>query len=1100
MLHTTFVRVLALCVCLSPIVRSQDAEEEEPQLPLSTKTFDGLGWRSLGPAFMSGRIADIAVHPEHRNTWYVAVGSGNVWKTTNAGTTWETIFDDQGSYSIGCVTLDAKTPSTVWIGTGENVGGRHVGYGDGVYKSLDGGSTWTKKGLEHSQHIGKILVDPRDSDVVFVASQGPLWSAGGERGLFKSTDGGESWTLILSAGEYTGVNDVVMDRRDPDVLYASTHQHLRNVAALVNGGPESGIHKSTDGGATWRELKTGLPEEDMGRIGLVLSPQDPDVVYATIELGDRKGGFYRSADRGESWEKKSDYAAGGTGPHYYQELFASPHVFDRVYHMDVYLHVTDDGGAHFRRVGEQDKHVDNHALVFDPDDPDYLLAGCDGGLYESWDLGATWRFVSNLPLTQFYKVALDYDEPFYNVYGGTQDNSTQGGPSRTDNVNGIRTSDWFIVLGGDGHQPACDPSNPNIVYGESQQGHLRRHDRATGENVYIRPQPAEGEPAERFNWDSPILISPHDPATLFFASQRVWRSDDRGDSWQPISGDLSRGLDRLTLPMMGRVWSVDAGWDLYAMSMYGTVTSLAQSPLDADLIYAGTDDGLIRVTEDGGGSWRTVDALPGVPDFFFVNDVKADLFDVNTVYAVVDDHKSGDFAPYLLKSTDRGRSWKSIAGDLPERHVVWRFVQDHVRPELQFVGTEFGVFFTVGRDEEGAVRWVKLAGDVPNIPFRDLAIQRRENDLVGATFGRGFYVLDDYAPLRAVTEEALEQDALLFPTRDAWWYVQRRPLGGDGRASQGATYFLADNPPFGAVFTYYLKEELKTEREARQEREGELAKEGADTPSPGWEALRREDLERAPSAVLTVRDAAGNVVRRVRGPVTAGVHRVAWDLRHPSPVPWRGGEGEEDEGIQSGFLVAPGTYSVSLATIVDGAWSNLAGTPQSFEVIPLREGGTLAGAAPEVVAAFLERLQRIQRGVLGAARVLDEANETLTLARGSLERSAVAERSLFESVAELSEHVASLRLRLSGDPRRGRMGDAGPVSITSRLNVAVNGNAGSTYGPTPTHLASVELAERGLAELTPVLDALVAVRLPALAEALDAAGLPWTPGRSIPVK
>ena len=643
---------VALAAWSGPTAAKQPARKAEAAAPpvsrLTAKTLEGLAWRGIGPALMSGRISDLVIQPGDRGTWYVAVGSGGVWKTVNAGTTWEPVFDGQGSYSIGCLTLDPRRPETVWVGTGENVGGRHVGYGDGVYRSLDGGATWTRMGLEDSEHIGTILVHPENSDIVYVAVQGPLWKPGGQRGLFKTEDGGKTWTRILGGGEYTGVNEVRMDPRDPNVLYASTHQRYRSVSALINGGAESGIHKSTDGGKTWRRVTKGLPEEDMGKIGLAISPQNPEVVYATIELAHRKGGFWRSSDSGETWEKRNDYLSGGTGPHYYQEIFASPHAFDRVYQMDVWMHVTEDGGKSFRRVGEKHKHSDNHALAFVADDPEYLLSGCDGGIYESFDLGKTWRFVANLPVTQFYKVAVDNDLPFYNLYGGTQDNNTQGGPSRTDNVHGIRNSDWFITLGGDGHQPAVDPTNPDIVYYEWQEGNLTRYDRKTGETVYIQPQPADGELQDRFNWDAPILVSPHDPARLYFASQRVWRSDDRGDSWRPVSGDLTRGLDRLELPMMGRVQSFDAVWDLLAMSAYGSITSLSESPLVEGLIYAGTDDGLIQVTEDGGATWRKAGALPGARDSLFINDLKADLHDPDVVYAAGDDHKSGDFAPYLF--------------------------------------------------------------------------------------------------------------------------------------------------------------------------------------------------------------------------------------------------------------------------------------------------------------------------------------------------------------------------------------------------------------------------------------------------------------------
>ncbi len=761
------------------------------------------------------------------------------------------------SYSIGAVTVDPNNHNVVWVGTGENVSGRHVGYGDGVYKSLDGGASWNNMGLKKSEHIGMIAVDRRDSSVVYVAAQGPLWSGGGERGLYKTTDGGGSWAQVLSAGIYTGVSEIHMDPRNPDILYAVKHQRLRTVAALVNGGPESGIFKSTDGGLNWRELKTGLPEENMGKIGLAISPIDPDVVYATIELGRRTGGFWRSDDGGESWEKRSDYLSGGTGPHYYQEIFASPHQFDRVYQMDATLHITEDGGKTFVPQPHGYKHGDHHAMAFDPNDPDYLMYGTDGGLYESFDLGETFRFVSNLPVTQFYKVAVDYDEPFYNLYGGTQDNNTQGGPSRTDNVNGIRNSDWFITVFADGHQPAVDPTNPDIVYSEWQQGNLVRYDRKTGEVVYIQPQPEADEETERFNWDAPILISPHDPARLYFASQRVWRSDDRGDSWTAISADLSHGRDRLTMPMMDRVWSFDASWDLMAMSKFGTITSLSESPLVEGLLYAGTDDGRIHVSENGGTTWRPIERLPDVPDHFFVNDIKADLHDADTVYVVVDDHKSGDFSPYILKSTNRGGTWTSISKDLPERHVVWRLVQDHVKPQLMFAGTEFGVFFTI----DGGGKWIRLGGESPTISFRDLVIQKRENDLVAASFGRGFWILDDYSPLRHVTEKQLKTGAVLFPVREADWYIPKIPMGDfkeNGKSSQGDAYFVAPNPPFGAVFTYYLAEDLKPASEQRKDSENALEEKGEDTPYPGWDALRGEEIEESPAIVLTVTDSEGD--------------------------------------------------------------------------------------------------------------------------------------------------------------------------------------------------------------------------------------------------
>ncbi len=1085
-------RLLWLLVMLLVLNPASAADESKPKPGLNAATFKGLAMRGIGPALMSGRIADVVIHPTDKSTWYVAVGSGNVWKTTNAGTTWDPIFDKQDSYSIGCITLDPNRPDTVWLGTGENVGGRHVGYGDGIYRSLDGGKNWENLGLAESEHIGMIRIDPRDSNVIYVAAQGPLWSAGGDRGLYKSEDGGKTWNKILGGGEYTGVNEVHMDPRDPDVLYASTHQRVRTVAALMNGGPESGIHKSTDGGKTWRELSRGLPEENMGKIGLAISPQRPDVIYATIELERRSGGFWRSEDGGETWEKRNDYVSGATGPHYYQEIFASPHAFDRVYQADVWMRVTNDGGETFDRLEHDHMHPDHHALAFDADDPNYLLVGSDGGLYETWDLGATWKFIANLPVTQFYKVAVDYDTPFYNVYGGTQDNNTQGGPSRTDNTHGIRNSDWFITLGGDGHQPAVDPTNPDIVYSQWQQGNLSRYDRKSGETVYIQPQPEADEPWDRFNWDAPIYISAHDPKRLYFASQRLWRSDDRGDSWKAVSGDLSRGLDRFKLPMMGRVWSWDSPWDTYAMSKFGTITSIAESPLNEKLLYVGTDDGLVQVSEDGGASWRRIGKLPGVPDYFFVNDIKADLHDENTVYVVVDNHKAGDLRPFILKSTNRGRSWRSISGDLGERHLVWRLVQDHVNPSLLFAGTEFGVFFSI----DGGRRWIKLDGGAPNIPFRDLAIQKRENDLVGATFGRGFYILDDYTPLRGIRESDLQKEALLFPVKDALWYLPKNPLGrergDDNRATQGASFFIAPNPPFGAVFTYYLKDEIRSQKDTRREREKQIEKQGGDTPYPGWDALREEALESDPAVLFTVRDAAGNIVRHFEAPVKAGFQRVAWDLRYPSKVAWSKNLDEDDIQSQAGALAPPGEYSVSMASRVDGKISPLAG-PVTFRVTPMVEHA-LPGASPEAMTAFALRLDDMERRVGGGEAAVEAGIERIKAIQETLVRATV-DAALITRADDFAKRLKLLQERLEGDDRRNIMNEDGPVSIQRRVSVAFYGTHYSTYGPTPTHKRSLEIAEQQYVVWKRELDAILKDELPAFETQLDAAGVPWTPGR-----
>ncbi|MEO1252638.1 MAG: glycosyl hydrolase [Pseudomonadota bacterium] len=1088
--------IIIALLCLTPLSAcAQDPTEagDEDKGPLSSSTFEGLTLRNIGPALMSGRIADIAIEPDDPATWYVAVGSGGVWKTTNAGTTWTPVFDEESSYSIGAIALDPSNTNTVWVGTGENVGGRHVGYGDGVYRSIDGGETWENLGLENSDHISKIIVHPDDPNTVFVAAQGPLWSSGGDRGLFKTTDGGETWNNILSAGEWTGVTDLIADPRNPDRLYAATWQHHRTVAAYVGGGPESGVHVSEDGGDSWTELTNGLPEGNKGKIGLAISYQNPDVVYAAIELNRRTGGVWRSETRGASWEKMSDAVGAGTGPHYYTELYTSPHKFDRLYLVSNTSQVSEDGGATWRDINNEYKHVDDHAIAFRPDDPDYILVGSDGGLYESHDGEKSWRFIDNLPVTQFYKVAVDDTEPFYLVYGGTQDNNSQGGPSRTDNRHGIRNSDWFITLFADGHQSAIEPGNPDIMYAEWQEGNLVRHDRTTGENVHIQPQAAPGEPVERYNWDAPILVSAHDPKRLYFASYRVWRSDNRGDSWTAISEDLTRNEDRMLLPVMGRQWSWDAGWDFLAMSQYNTITSLGESPLDENILYVGTDDGVIQTTSDGGATWTRVNvgSLPGVPDTAFVNDIRADLFDPDTVYVALDNHKYGDYAPYLLKSTNRGRTWTSIAGDLPERHLVWRVVQDHIDPDLMFTATEFGLFFTL----DGGGKWIELTGGAPTISFRDVTIQRRENDVVAASFGRGFYILDDYSALREIDEAALDQEALLFPGRRAWWYMERHPLAFDAGGSQGHSYYRAPNPPFGAVFTYYLKDGLKSREEIRQEAEEGWEDDWSDTPFAGFDETEREILEVEPEIWLTVRDSDGNAVRRIKGETGKGFHRIAWDLRFP-PTEAVGTEPGYPSDELQGFLAAPGAYTVSLSKVVDGETTELV-SPQSFEVERLREGA-LPGASMDTVIAFWERLSNLQRSATAAQRTTEHLKQKVEDLKVAVLRSRAGPAELDQQWRAIRTELNALISELNGNQAMAVVGQEPPATVLSRVDKVLVGTAFSTYGPTQTHRQLLDQAESDFETVRQRLNALQETTIPAFEASLLAAGAPWTPGAAIP--
>ena len=1058
---------------------------------MSAKTFAGLKLRSMGPALMAGRVGDFAVDPNNRARYYVAVASGGVWKTTNAGTTWTPVFDKQGSYSIGCVTMDPGNPHVVWVGTGENNSQRSVGFGDGVYRTRDGGVTWENLGLSESEHIGMILIDPRDSDTVYVAAQGPLWRAGGDRGLYKTTDGGANWERVLHVSDDTGVNEVHCDPRDPDVLYASAYQRRRRVWTLIDGGPESAIYKSTNTGRTWRKVSKGLPEVDMGRIGLDVSPADPDVVYAIIEAADGKSGFFRSADRGESWEKRSDYKT--FSAQYYNEIVCDPLDVGRVYVFDTFLHVSEDGGKTFKRVPRQHRHVDDHALWIDPHDNDYLLVGCDGGVYESFDRGANWDFKPNLPVTQFYRVSVDNSLPFYYVYGGTQDNNTLGGPSRTRDRIGIANEHWFVTVGGDGYKTRVDPEDPNIVYSQWQYGGLVRHDRRSGEIVDIKPREAPGEEPYRWNWDSPLIISPHDHRRLYFAANRLFRSDDRGNSWTVVSDDLTRRLDRNALAVMGRVQPSDAVAKHHHTSFFGNCVALTESPLVEGLIYVGTDDGLVQVTEDGGQSWRRTALFPSVPDMTYVSCLTASQHDPDTVFAAFDNHKNGDFKPYLLVSTNRGHDWTSIVGDLPERDIVYTVVQDHVDPKLLFVGTEFGAYFTV----DGGAHWIKLTGGVPTIAVRDLAIQERENDLVLGTFGRGAYILDDYTPLRLANRELLERGPCLFPVKDALRYIETSRLGGSsGKGSQGASFYAAPNPPFGAVFTYYLKDKITTRRERRHEAEKKAQKEGTPPGYPTMDELRAEDEEKEPQVVLTVQDDAGQIVRRITGPRDKGVHRVSWDLRYPTSEPtvlklptdrppwWR---------PPAGSLALPGTYTVMLTREVDGVITLLA-DPQEFDVVPL-ELATFAAKERGEVSAFQKKVARLQRAVRGAIKAAEEAQTRVAYLGKAFLDTPAADPALLTELHGIDQRLNDLLVRLRGDRTREKRQEPAPPSVNDRVQQVVGNQWRVTSPPTQTQRDAYRHAGTEFIELLAELRALIREDLTRLEEKLEAAGAPWTPGR-----
>jgi photosystem II stability/assembly factor-like uncharacterized protein len=1068
------------------LVPAADKPPQPDAASFSAATFAGLKLRSIGPAVTSGRVVGFAIHPTNPDHYYVAVASGGVWKTTNAGTSWTPVFDNEGSYSIGYVALDPKDPSVVWVGTGENNSQRSVGYGDGVYKSTDGGKSWTRmKQMQASEHIGKILLDPRDSNTVYVAAQGPLWGPGGDRGLYKTTDSGASWNKVLNISENTGVTDVILDPRYPDVLIAAAYQRRRHVWTLIDGGPEGGLQKSTDGGKTWRKLAGGLPSGEVGRIGLAVAPSNPDVIYAIVEAADKKGGIFRSADRGETWERRNDF---DQQAQYYAHLVVDPRDENRIYVMNVLIRVSDDGGRTLRPLGEKAKHVDNHTMWIDPRNTSHYRVGCDGGVYESHDRGATWRFHANLPVTQFYDIAVSDDGPWYHVYGGTQDNFSLGGPAKSKSVHGIMNQDWFVVQDGDGFQCKVDPKDPSTVYAELQYGVLARFDRRTGQRLGIQPQPGPGEAALRWNWDSPLVLSPHSATRLYFAANKVFRSDDRGDTWKEVSGDLTRQLDRDKLPVMGKVWPPDTVAKHLSTSFYGNCTALAESPLKEGLLYAGTDDGLIQVKE-GEAGWRKIDKFPGVPERTYVSRILASQHAEQTLYAAFDNHKMADFKPYLLRSNDAGNSWASVVGDLPERGSVLAIAEDHKDPDLLFAGTEFGLYFTL----DGGKKWLRLKGGLPTVAVRDLAIQKHENDLVVGTFGRGIYVLDDYTPLRGLKPEALQKAATLFPVKDALLYVPTRQYGLRGKAFLGEAFYTAENTPFGATFTYHLKEEIKTKKQQRLAAE----KKGEAPRYPTKEELRAEAEEEPPAVLLTVAAADGSEVRTVAGPATAGFHRVSWDLRDPAatlPRP-RPPDAEDDIFLPppGGPLVMPGRYTVTLSKRVGGRTEKLAG-PIQFSVAP--EGaGDMDVAALKELREFQAKAVKLERAVAGALESANELSRRLEGLRRALDQTPGAKPQWQSQVRDFEQRDREILRALRGDAALRARNENTPTSIVERVDYAVDSSRLSLARPTATQLEAYRIASDEFARELAKLRKIIKDELPPLEKAMDAAGAPWTPGR-----
>lgn len=1040
---------------------------------LAQKDISTYKWRSIGPAFMSGRIVDLAVDPVESSTYYVAVASGGVLKTTNGGTTYQHIFEKYGSYAIGCVSLDPQNRHVVWVGTGEANNQRSVGYGDGVYKSEDGGKSFKNMGLKASNHIGEILVHPANSNVIYVAAYGPLWSSGGERGVYKSTDGGVTWTQVLSISEHTGVADLAMDPRNPDVLYASAHQRQRKGYGYVSGGPESGLYKTEDGGATWKEINNGLPSGDKGRHAIAISPINPDVLYCHVEAAEGKSGSYKSTDRGASWVKLSSYTSSGL---YYGKIFPDPVQFDRIFVGDVFAKVSKDGGKTYESLNMKNVHVDNHTFWIDPKNNQHWMMGGDGGLYETWDEAETWHFKPNMSLTQFYRVATDNDSPFYNVYGGTQDNSSLGGPSRTINSAGIPNSDWFLTNGGDGFESQVDWSNPNIVYAQAQHGWLVRYDKKSGERVMIKPVELEGEPALRWNWDSPLRVSKHDPKRLYFGANKLYRSDNYGNDWTLISPDLSRQMDRNKLPYMGKIWSVDAVQKNTSTSIWGSLTALDESSLDENLILAGTDDGLIQITKDGGATWTKIDEIKGAPEMSYIPQLITSQHDKEVAYVVFNHHRYGDYKPYLFKTIDGGKSWKSVVGDLPERGSLYTIAEDHVDPNLLFLGSDFGAYVS----QNGGENWVQLKAGLPTIAVKDIEIQRRENDVVIATFGRGFYVLDDYSNLRETAKHSDEN--YIYATKDTWMFQEASPLGGGRRSpfgTQGDSFYAGENPEYGAVVRYQVKEVPKSMKALRQEREKK------DASYPPLDSLLAEDMEIMPYHLLVVQDEDGETVYQEKVKPSKGLNKWVWDLSTTNGYSLNT---KNNSGANSGLPVLPGKYKVTMQ-FFDGVALQTLASGAFFEVKSLG-WSTLPATSLKEVKAFAVGAASFAKVVYGTAEhvgYLEEKLAALKAANLSLKQNKAAE------LWQIEKEMQKVRLALDGNASLEKRQFETLPGIRSRVSSALWSALGHSSEVPGMQKKSLELAKK---EFTPVYAKVKDLdeRLNTIQKSLETAGSPYIQG------
>jgi photosystem II stability/assembly factor-like uncharacterized protein len=1020
---------------------------------------DRLAFRAIGPATPSGRVDDVAVLESDPSTFYVAMATSGIYKTTNAGTTFTPVFDHEGSASVGDVAIAPTDPNMVWAGTGENNNRQSSSWGDGVYKSTDGGRTWTNMGLRDSKQIARIIVDPVDFNVVHVAALGDLWAAGGERGVYKTADGGLTWKRTLHVDDDTGATELVMDPLNNKTLYAATYQRRRAQWGMNGGGPGSAIWKSTDGGETWTKLETGIPSGPKGRIGLDIYRRNPNVLYARIEHP-TEGGVYRSDDGGAGWRKLSGV---NPRPMYFSQIRIDPQTDSRIYVLGVSLHVSDDGGRTFRADGAERIHVDHHAMWINPNDPRHLVIGNDGGVSISHDRAATWVWMPNLLGAQAYHVEFDMQSP-YHVCAGLQDNNTWCGPSAVRTNSGIHNDDWYVINGGDGFQPLMDPTDARIVYGESQDGRMSRIDRTTNERTVVRPEPPEQKPFEqsttyRFNWDTAMQLSPFDPKTIYIGANVVLKSSDQGRSYQPISPDLTTNTDREALSIMGVVGKEIRIAKHDGVGSFGNIVTLEESAARAGVVWVGSDDGVVSVTQDAGKTWANVTSkIAGVPKFTYVSDVVPSRAAAGTAYVTFDGHRGGDYATYVFTTTDFGNTWRSIVSNLPKGEVARTMAEDRKNPDLLYLGTETGLWVSWNRGGQ----WTRLKANLPTIPVYEIKTHPRDNDMILATHARGVWILDDLGIIQQWAKSEAAAAAYAFEPDPVMAF---NPANDQMKGFEGDRLFLGMNPAPGATLAYRLK---------------------ADAKDVTW----------------TIRDGGGAVVREIageamRGRNTAGLHIVKWDLRveplKPLPPPpaapagTQPGGGFFGGGGLNGPFVLPGPYRAALS--VDG---------REVQTVNVAVTGdpdiTITNADRKIWFDTAMDLHQMQAKANAAAELAQNANAQLQQLQNQTRNQTLAP-AVKQSLDSLAKEMEVVRRRLGlggGGPGGGGGFGGGTENVRGRIGQLKNAIQGSTALPTNTQLQQTREVKAALPVVIDQVNA-VAAKMPGLVKEMLGAGAIFPP-------